>query len=159
MREAPQSKLSFRLAEPADSGLVQQISSEAYVPAYEQIIGAVPKPAYEDYRPRISDGLVWLLEDDGYTSGVLVVEVQALYLLVYSIAVRPSCQGRGYGRALLEFAEQQARNRNLSEIRLYTNTKMASNVRLYVACGFQEFGKRPHPSREGESLVDMSKCL
>jgi hypothetical protein len=46
-----------------------------------------------------------------------------------------------------------------NEIRLYTNAKLTSNIRLYSACGYRELGRRPHPSRDGESLVDMSKYL
>ena len=65
--------------------------------------------------------------------------------------------GRGYGTALLAFAERHALAVGQSEIRLYTNSRMSANLRLYGRCGFDEIGRRPHPSRPGEVLVDMAK--
>ena len=56
------SAISFRRAARADLSAVQEISKAAYVPAYLEAIGAVPKPALEDYGPRIERGEVWLLE-------------------------------------------------------------------------------------------------
>lgn len=150
---------AIRLAELSDVELVQEISAEAYVPAYEAVIGAVPSPAYEDYRPRVSRGEVWLLDTTKGSRGVVVLESMGRHLLVYSIAVRPSFQGRGYGRLLLAFAEQHAKDIGAHEMRLYTNTRMVPNIRLYRSCGFDEIATRPHPDRPGEFLVDMSKAL
>jgi ribosomal protein S18 acetylase RimI-like enzyme len=148
---------TIRLAEPSDIEAVQRISAEAYVPAYQTVIGAVPKPAHEDYRPRIERGEVWVLEIAEGPIGLAVLEILAGYLLVYSIAVRPKYQGRGYGRELLVFADQQAIAAGLTEVRLYTNRRMVQNVRLYRKNGYVEIGARPHPSRPEEVLVDMAK--
>jgi hypothetical protein len=38
----------FRLAVSEDAALVQTIRAEAYLPVYQAVIGAVPKPAIED---------------------------------------------------------------------------------------------------------------
>src|SRR6266404_1516113 len=81
-----------RRAGPSDVGVVQQISADAYIPAYKAVIGAIPKPAFEDYTPRIQRGEVWILEVDGEAVGVAVLEERSDHLLVYSIAVRPEEQ-------------------------------------------------------------------
>jgi len=52
--------------------------------------------------------------------------------------VFPECQGRGYGRRLLEFAEECARTAGLPEVRLYTNVKMTENIALYERVGYEE---------------------
>jgi ribosomal protein S18 acetylase RimI-like enzyme len=117
----------------------------------------VPKPAVEDYSPRIARGEVWLLEEHDEVSGLIVLQEGPDYVLVYSIAVRPAQQGRGHATKLLQFAEQQAFARGVHELRLYTNIKMERNIALYRRCGFVEIGTRPHPSRSGEALVDMVK--
>ena len=150
---------TIRRAEPADAPIVQEISAAAYVPAYQAVIGAVPKPACEDYRPRIARGEVWLIERDGAASGVLVLEPKADHLLVYSVAVRPSAQRRGFARLLLDFAGTRATELGLREVRLYTNVRMEANVRLYRSCGFHDVATRPHPSRAGEFLLDMAKVV
>jgi len=102
---------------------------------------------------------VWVLEVEGEPTGVAVLEERTDHLLVYSIAVKPDAQRKGYGAALLEFADQRAIGLGLREVRLYTNERMEANLRLYRRHGFVEIAKRPHPSRPGQVLVDMIRRL
>jgi ribosomal protein S18 acetylase RimI-like enzyme len=148
-----------RRADPSNIDVVQEICAAAYIPAYLAVISAVPKPASEDYRPRIERGEVWLLDLDGKPVGVAVLEERSDHLLVYSIAVRPEQQRKGFGSVLLHFADQRAIEIGAPEVRLYTNQRMEQNLTLYRRHGFVEVGTRPHPSRPGEVLVDMTKML
>lgn len=100
-----------------------------------------------------------MLEADDSPAGVLALEPKADHLMVYSIAVRPRYQGRGYGKLLLAFAEQRAAAEGLAELRLYTNSRMGRNLAFYRGCGFSETGLRPHPIRLGEVVVDMVKVV
>ena len=151
--------VKFRRANPVDKEAVQRINAEAYVPAYMAVLGTIPKPATEDYGPRIEKGEVWILEVEGEPTGVAVLEERTDHLMVYSIAVKPGAQRKGCGGALLDFADQRAIGLGLREVRLYTNERMEGNVRLYRRHGFVEIGKRPHPSRPGQVLVDMVRRL
>src|SRR6516164_8415124 len=145
----------IRRANPSDLAVVQGISADAYIAAYVPVLGYIPLPAEEDYGPRIARGEVWLLACGDSDVGVAVLEEHRDHFLVYSIAVRPTEQGRGHGRALLDFADQRAAALGLAEIRLYTNIRMEKNIALYRRHGYVETGTRPHPSRAGEVLVDM----
>jgi ribosomal protein S18 acetylase RimI-like enzyme len=149
----------IRCASPSDLELVQRISADAYIPAYMAVIGAVPKPAHENYGPRIDRGEVWILEAAGKPVGIAVLEEQPDHLLVYSVAVRPEEQRKGHGAALLDFADRRALAIGVQEIRLYTNVRMTRNIALYRWHGFVEVDTRPHPSRRGETLVDMVRKL
>ena len=149
----------FRLATADDAALVQAISASAYIPAYQAVVGAVPRPAFEDYAPRIRSGCVWIAEVGGDARGILVLEEGPDFLMIYSVAVDPRYQGEGLGRALLAHAERCAIDKQVRELRLYTNRRMQRNVSLYASCGFVETGERPHPSRPGEVLVDMMKAV
>jgi ribosomal protein S18 acetylase RimI-like enzyme len=149
----------IRRADPGDAETVQRISAEAYIPSYMAVLGTVPKPAAEDYGPRVERGEVWIMEIEDEPIGIAVLEENTDHLVIYSIAVRPESQGRGYGRALLDFADSRAVERSLSEVRLYTNERMERNLTLYRQHGFVEVGKRPHPSRPGQVLVDMVRKL
>ena len=151
--------IKFRRANPVDKEAIQRISADAYVPAYMAVLGTIPKPTTEDYGTRIEKGEVWILEVEGEPTGVAVLEERAEHLLVYSIAVKPDAQRKGYGTALLEFADQRAIGLGLREVRLYTNERMEGNLRLYRRHGFVEITKRPHPSRPGQVLVDMVRRL
>jgi ribosomal protein S18 acetylase RimI-like enzyme len=73
--------------------------------------------------------------------------------------VRPEAQRKGFGSMLLRFAQERATAAGMRELRLYTNTRMEQNISLYQRHGFVEVGRRPHPSRPGDLLVDMVKTL
>ncbi|WP_085033159.1 GNAT family N-acetyltransferase [Ensifer aridi] len=150
-------RLTFRLAYMEEADLVQAISARAYIPAYTAVIGGAPKPAFEDYRPRIERGEVWIAELGTEPVGILVMEDAPSHMLIYSVAVEPSHQGKGVAKATLGHAERIACGKGKPELRLYTNQKMRANLRLYSTCGFSVLRCRPHPSRSGEFLVDMSK--
>jgi ribosomal protein S18 acetylase RimI-like enzyme len=113
------------------------------------------KPA-AGYRP-----LAYSSPEAVQTTGtvVTVLEEKADHLLVYSVAVKPDAQQKGYGTALLDFADQRAIGLGLRELRLYTNERMEWNLRLYRRHGFVEVGKRPHSSRPGQVLIDMVRQL
>ena len=147
----------IRIARAADAAVVQSISAEAYIPSYATTVGVVPKPAQEDYRDRITRGEVWVLETNDGPCGVVVLERMLNHLMIYSVAVHPQYQGRGYGRLLLGFAEQHAASLWLPTVRLYTNRRMERNLLFYRSCGYREMGTRPHPTRLGEVVVDMMK--
>ena len=153
------SAVNIRPAGPGDGSTVQRISADAYIPAYMAVLGTIPKPATEDYGPRIQNGEVWILEVEGEPTGIAVLEGNIDHLLIYSIAVRPDAQRKGYGTALLDFADQRAVELGLHEVRLYTNERMERNLTLYRRHGFVEVGRRPHPSRLGQVLVDMVRKL
>ena len=102
---------------------------------------------------------VWLMSCGGRDVGLAVLEERPDHLLLYSIAVTPTEQGRGHGGALLDFADQRAAALAVAEIRLYTNARMVDNIAFYRRHGYSETGTRPHPSRAGEMLVDMVRFV
>ena len=148
-----------RIARRSETAAVQEVSAAAYIPVYQPVIGAVPKPAREDYTSRIERGEVWVLETGGILAGVIVLEPATDHLMLYSIAVHPRHQGQGYGKLLLAFAEQHAVTAGLPEVRLYTTTLMKQNLAFYRGCGYAEVGVRPHPTRRGAVIVDMVKSV
>ncbi len=153
-----QAQTMLRLASLTDLKAVERLSMEAYA-GYTELLGALPRPATEDYAPRIVAGLVWLLEDAGGLRGVLVLERHPSHAMIYSVAVAPSWQGCGLGSKLLRFAEAKAREWGVAELRLYTNARMERNVAIYRAAGYREVARRPHPRRPGFILVDMAKSV
>ena len=95
----------------------------------------------DDHATRVSDGVVWVIEEDGTIWGIVVLLPEPDHLLLDNIAVVPSRQRTGLGRRLLVFAEAEAVRRGYSEIRPYTNVLMTENRRLYVAIGYEETGR------------------
>ncbi|RWF45623.1 GNAT family N-acetyltransferase [Mesorhizobium sp. M00.F.Ca.ET.151.01.1.1] len=151
-----QSSFGVRLARPEDLAAIVALTQAAYAP-YNAILDAPPIPVTEDYPPRVAQGEVWLLERDATLAGLITLERHPDHVMIFSVAVAPGSQGKGFGIALLNHADEQASLWGLPEVRLYTNAKMERNIALYLAYGFHETGRRPNPYRPGWVLVDMAK--
>ena len=147
----------IRPARPEDAPAVRRLVQDAYGP-YMARLGKPPGPMLDDYDRRIADRQAWVLEeDDGRLAGLLVLEdAPGGALLLDNLAVAPSAQGKGQGRALVAFAEAQARRRGHGEVRLYTHELMTENLALYARLGFRETHRA---SEKGYARVYMAKAL
>ncbi len=79
-----------------------------------------------------------------------------------NICVRPSGQGRGIGRAMLERGLRQARARGANHCFLEVRAGNTAAIGLYRALGFVEAGRRKgyYPAQDGrEDAVLMSLAL
>ena len=143
-------------ARPENRAAVEAIVHAAYT-VYVDRIGKPPGPMLDDYARLIADGSVSVLEDaDGTVAAIIVLVPKPDHLLLDNIAVRPDRQGRGLGRRLIAFAENEARRLGYTELRLYTHEKMIENISLYKRLGFVETG-RGHQA--GYDRVFMRKCF
>ena len=145
----------IRLATPADVSAIAKIVVEAYR-HYISRIGKPPGPMLDDYADRVSEGVVWVIEEGSIVAGLIVLLPRSDYLLLDNIAVSPARQGVGLGRRLLAFAEAEAARRGHREIRLYTHKMMTENQRLYDAIGYEETGRA---TEAGYDRVFMRKRL
>ncbi|AZN99707.1 N-acetyltransferase [Mesorhizobium sp. M9A.F.Ca.ET.002.03.1.2] len=150
--------MKIRRALAGDLDAVVALTTAAYA-SYTALLGAPPIPVTENYAPRLERGEVWLLESNGEPGGLLVLERHPDHTMIFSVAVAPAFQGKGFGTALLNHADEQTRLGGLPEVRLYTNAKMERNIALYTAYGFRETGRRPNPYRPGWTVVDMAKLI
>jgi GNAT superfamily N-acetyltransferase len=145
----------IRLATSTDTKAVRDVVLAAYRP-YIPRIGREPGPMLDDYACRIAAGQVWVLEEQDRIAGVLVLEEQTDSFLLDNIAVPPDCQGKGYGRLLIGFAEAEATRRGWHAITLYTHALMTENQVLYRHLGFNETRRI---SEKGFDRVYMTKPL
>jgi GNAT superfamily N-acetyltransferase len=135
----------IRLAVAGDIPAIRAIAEAAYRP-YVARNGLEPAPLHEDYAARARDGQLWVLLEDlaadgsGHQRpcGFLVLIEQGDHLLLDNVAVDPAAHGRGYGRALLDFAEGYASWASLPAIRLYTQEIMVENIAIYSRRGYVE---------------------
>jgi ribosomal protein S18 acetylase RimI-like enzyme len=145
----------MRRASPDDADIVSALTAAAYA-TYISRLGRKPQPMTADYRHLATDHLVWLLYLGNQPAGVLVLMFEAEAVLIYSVAISPSYQKQGWGRYLLDWAEQQAQQAGYSRLRLYTNALMVENIALYQRLGYVETGRE---SYLGSTLVHMAKSL
>ena len=145
----------IRAATATDVSAVAQIVDDAYR-GYIPRMGKPLGPMLDDYSARVSEGVVWVIEEGTVVVGVLVLLPKLDHLLLDNIAIAPTHQGRGLGRGLLFFAEAEALRRGYHEIRLYTHETMTENQRIYAAIGYEETGRC---TEAGYERVFMRKQL
>lgn len=100
----------LRPARPEEADDLHQLVADAYAP-YVIRMGKPPGPMLDDYARRVANGQAWVLEDGGALAGLIVLQDDDDALLLDNVAVSPSVQGKGYGRTLIAFAEEEARRR------------------------------------------------
>ena len=133
--------VNVRRAVSADVAAVERIVDAAF-DKYVARIGRRPAPMAADYHAVVASALVWVIEADEGITGVVVNEVHDDHLLLDTVAVAPDSQGHGYGALLLARAEQDARERGLPEVRLFTNEAMTENQTFYPRHGYTETARR-----------------
>lgn len=132
---------AVRQASYKDLKAIQRIVDAAYE-HYTSRIGKRPAPMADDYATHVASGNVWVLLIEGEVIGVIVLLTGPDHLLPDNVAVVPAKQHQGFGRFLIGFAEEVARQRGYGEIQLYTNELMHENLALYSKLGYQEFSRR-----------------
>jgi len=145
----------IRPASPDDRAAVEAIVRVAYA-VYIPRIGKPPGPMLDDYAALITAGAVSVVDEYDGIAALIVLLTKPDHLLLDNVAVRPDRQGRGYGRALIDFAAGEARRLGLAELRLYTHRTMTENIALYTRLGFVETGRG---TEAGYDRVFMTKYL
>ena len=140
----------FRRATFADMHHVWHIVYHAYS-AYIPLLGRTPPTYLEPFDQHITAKNLWLLDDTTGVNAMVVLTPSDDHLMIQALCVNPEHQGQGLGQQTLAFAEAKARELGYTELRLYTNSKMLRNLRIYRQWGFREthresydWGKRVH---------------
>ncbi|WP_213956152.1 MULTISPECIES: GNAT family N-acetyltransferase [unclassified Variovorax] len=125
---------------------------ERYVPR----IGRPPAPMLLVYPAVIARGQAWVAELKGQVVGVLVQYETEDGFYIDTVAASPQSQGTGVGRALLVFAEAEARARGYESLYLCTNSMMTENQVFYPRIGYVEYDRR---AQDGYDRVFYRKSV
>ena len=146
----------LRPGRPDDATALTRIATAAYA-RYVPRIGQPPAPMLDDYARVLATAEVRVAEDDdGRPVGFAVLVERPNHLLLENLAVHPDHQGRGIGTALLDHVENTALERQLAQVRLFTNEAMTENLALYRARGYRETDRRVEA---GYRRVHLAKPL
>ena len=136
-----------------DIARLGEIARAAYAP-YVPLIGFEPPPLLQDFDQDVAEAAVWVSGEP--VLGYVVARRKGDDWLLENVAVAPEAQGRGLGRALIGFAEEEGARRGFARIVLYTNIHMTANLVLYPALGYREVA---HLTEDGLSRVYFEKQL
>lgn len=148
-------EVHIRRAVDADAPAVRAVVHAAYG-RYGDLLGRTPMPMLTDYTAAIRSHDVWVAEIAGSIVGVLELVPKHDHLWVDNVAIDPDRQGRGLGRRLLAFAEDEARRLGLPAMGLLTNERYAANIAMYERYGYRETHRVPYL---GTDLVHFRKPL
>jgi ribosomal protein S18 acetylase RimI-like enzyme len=143
----------LRRAASADLPAIRAVIDAAYA-RYLTRMDKPPGPMLRDYGPSVRDGTTWVA--DSPVAAVLTLYARDDHLYVENIAVHPGAQGRGLGRALMSFAEQEAARLGLTRMALVTHEVMTENQAIYARLGYAEIERR---TEDGYRRVYMEKQL
>jgi GNAT superfamily N-acetyltransferase len=143
-----------RQATEADLPSIESLIAAAYG-KYLSLMDKTPAPMLRDYGEAVGAGAVWVAGHP-VTGLISLTPTDGDVLLIENVAVHPDRQGTGLGRQLMEFAEDQARQRRIRRLALYTNEIMADNLAIYAHLGYRETGRR---MENGYRRVYMEKVL
>lgn len=136
----------IRKACERDRAALEAVVAEAFA-LYVPRMSRKPYPLLDDYAAYIRAGQAFVLEegrDDGaegpgaIRACIVLVPGAEGELSLEVLAVRRDCQGRGHGRALVDFALREARAFGARRLRLYTNEVMREAQAFYTRLGFTE---------------------
>jgi GNAT superfamily N-acetyltransferase len=149
----PATPVELRRATAADLPAIRHVIAAAY-DKYLSRMDRPPAPLLRDYGGAIDDGTLWV-------TGTPIVGLICLtpvddIMLIENVAVHPAEQGTGLGRRLMEFAEQQARQRGIGRLALYTNEVMTENQAIYAHLGYRVTDRR---AEAGYRRLYFSKSL
>lgn len=75
--------------------------------------------------------------DDKLVGGLILAPVDDENIRLMQVAVSPKCQGQGVGRALVEYAQNRAKDAGFSKIVMHA---MLSVVAFYEKMGYEQEG-------------------
>lgn len=144
---------SLRRATTADLPAIKAVIDAAYA-KYLTRMDKPPGPMLRDYGPSVEDGTTWVTGSP--VTAVLTLYPRDDHLLIENVAVHPSAQGSGLGRALMSFAEQEAARLGFTRMTLYTHEVMTENQAIYGRLGYTEVERR---AENGYRRIYMEKQL
>lgn len=147
--------LVIKKATPEDVATIKRMVDSAYS-KYIERLGMLPAPMTADYGSLVQTRNLYVLQADGAVLGAILLAKDGDSIKINNLVVDPVAHGRGYGRALMEYAEKMARDQGMTALTLFTNEKMHENIALYTRTGFVETGRK---TEDGFNRVYFRKQL
>ena len=95
-----------------------------------------------DFAAHIRAGDLWVAEVEMAVVGYIHFFPDEGVMRLENVAVHPGASAKGIGRRLITHCETLAQSHGLRAVCLYTNVKMAGNLRLYPSLGYAEVDRR-----------------
>ena len=130
-------------------------------------------PSREKLSADIEKEELFVLEEEGKICGIIVLtpEMDEEYipvvwltpgkknLYVHRLATQPKTWGSGYGRQLMDFAEEMAGKEGYESVRLDTFSQNKRNQRFYESRGYKRLGNIYFPMQSKDPFYCYEKLI
>lgn len=153
----------YRLAEVRDLGKIMEIIDEIVVEMREGNIDQWDEnyPREVDFLKDIDNKDLYVFEEGSEIKGFICVNefesdsyktvdwrMDERRIVIHRTAVNPRFRKEGMGTRLIEFAEELARERNISYIRTDTYSRNKKMIALFEKLGYIKVGEMEHRGKE-----------
>ncbi len=145
--------IEVRLAKPNEAAIIHQITLDAF--EYMRGMLDPPSGAFSETLEEVqqvidnNQSVIALLDNQPVGACRMIIFEDHVYC--GRLGVFPSMQGKGVGKAILDYLEEAARKRNLPEVRLATREPLTQNIEYYQRLGYVITGRSKHPG--GSNMV------
>jgi ribosomal protein S18 acetylase RimI-like enzyme len=132
----------IRLAIKKDVKGIRDCADQAYA-HYVARMGQKPAPMLANFEEQIASEVVYVATgNDSKLEGFIVFFPEGQHIMLENVAVLPSAAGRGVGKALIQFCEDEGKRSGFDLVQIYTNEKMTENLSIYPRLGYTEVERR-----------------
>jgi GNAT superfamily N-acetyltransferase len=152
--------LRVELCGPDRAELVHRLTQEAFHDhlALDPPTGAAHETV-ETVREELAlaeAALAWL---GSRPAACVRLAVEGDHLHVRRLAVPPELQGRGIGRAMMAWAEADARRRGLAGVTVGVRIALRANRAFFGRLGYEVVAEHAHPGYDRPTWLEMTKPL
>lgn len=106
-------------------------------------------------------GVFYLLKENGWPAAYISVisNARTRRLRIYSVAVHPHAQGKGYAQLLMDKAIMYGKSNRFRSVSLEVKITNTPAIRLYEKNGFEISGIKPHYYSDGSHAYGMIRLL
>ncbi|WP_117193105.1 GNAT family N-acetyltransferase [Rhizobium terrae] len=142
-----------------DELLALILSSFAYMDGVIEPPSSAHRLTLASLAQKARDEIAFAAVEDGGLVGCVFCKPETDFLYLGKLAIAPAHQGRGVGRRLLAIAEEIARDRELSALRLETRIELAGNHATFARWGFEKTAENSHAGFTRVTSIEMQKRL
>ncbi|KAI9767975.1 MAG: hypothetical protein M1840_005287 [Geoglossum simile] len=143
------------IAKAKDAPTIKLITDAAYS-KYIEPLGMLPAAMKVQYDTLVETQKVYVLRVGGDVVGSVTLSGEGDSVTINNLVVAPPAQGRGFGRLLMNYAEDKALGQGFTAVTLFANEKMHDNIAWYTKIGFIETGRK---KEDGFNRVYFRKNL
>jgi len=138
---------------------------ELLLEAFEYQKGRIDPPSSvykldeELLKRKATEEQVFVARDQGSLVGCVFAKDTGTSIYLGKLAVRPSLQRHGVGRALVRAVEDLAQRRGRTVVELETRIELIENRITFESYGFRKVSESAHPGYDRPTSISMEKHL